>query len=153
MPLMIEIKSGDKLIINGAVIENTGPNTKLRIHNQAAILRGKEVMSEEDAVTPASHIYFSLQCAYIFPHEKSEYLEMFDRYLDEYLQASPSSASIMDRIIEEVRDDNLYKGLKAVHELFEHEDKLMNLAKEGDEKPANVEQEDAGGEDTTSDSG
>ena len=60
---MIEIKSGDKLIINGAVIENTGSNTKLLIHNQASILRQKEVMSEEDSITPAARVYFALQCA------------------------------------------------------------------------------------------
>lgn len=144
MPLMIEIKSGDKLIINGAVIENAGPNTKLRIHNKAAILRGKEVMLEEEAVTPASHVYFALQCAYIFPNKKNQYLEMFQRHLRDYIQASPSSGPIMDRIIEEVKNDSLYKGLKVAQELFEHEEKLMLLAKENSEKPAATEGGDSG---------
>ncbi len=68
---MIEIKSGDKLIINGAVIEITGSNTKLLIHNQVSIHRQKEIMSEEESVTPAARVYFALQCAYIFPHKKT----------------------------------------------------------------------------------
>ena len=47
MPLMIEIKSGDKPIINGAVIEKTVPNTKLLTHNQVPILHQKDAMLED----------------------------------------------------------------------------------------------------------
>ena len=71
MPLSIDFKAGDKIIINGAVIENLGSNSTISIHNEAAILRGKEVLSAEDSTTPASRIYFTLQCAYIFLPDKS----------------------------------------------------------------------------------
>ena len=57
MPLSIDFKAGDKIIINGAVIENLGSNSTISIHNQAAILRGKEILSAEDSTTPASRIY------------------------------------------------------------------------------------------------
>ena len=125
---MIEIKSGDKLIINGAAIENSGPNTKLLIHNKSAILREKEVMSERDSVTPASRVYFALQCAYIFPEKKPHYLSLFDQHLGDYAEASPSSAPIIDKIVEAVREDHLYKGLKAAQKLLKHEEDLMKLA-------------------------
>ena len=124
---MIEIKSGDKLIINGAVIENTGSNTKLLIHNQASILRQKEVMSEEDSITPAARVYFALQCAYIFPHKKTEYLTSFDDYIRQFLDASQSSAPIIGKIMEEVREDRLYRALKAAQDLLKHEKELMDL--------------------------
>ena len=39
MPLKLDFKAGDKMIINGTVIENVGPNAKLLIHNEASILR------------------------------------------------------------------------------------------------------------------
>ncbi len=127
MPLMIEIKSGDKLIINGAVIENTGSNTKLLIHHQVSILRQKEVMSEEDSVTPAARVYFALQCAYIFPHQKTEYLTSFDEYVHQFADASQSSAPIISKIIKEVREDRLYQALKAAQDLLKHEKELMGL--------------------------
>lgn len=57
MPLKLEFKSGDKLMINGAVIENIGANAKILVHNEAAILRNKEVLSETDEATPAARVY------------------------------------------------------------------------------------------------
>ncbi len=125
---MIEIKSGDKLIINGAVIENTGSNTKLLIHNQVSILRQKEVMSEEDIVTPAARVYFALQCAYIFPQKKTQYLTSFDEYVRQFADASQSSTPIIGKIMEEVREDRLYQALKAAQDLLKHEKDLMDLA-------------------------
>jgi len=148
VPLMIEMKSGDKLIINGAAIENSGPNTKLLIHNKSAILREKEVMSEKDSVTPASRVYFALQCAYIFPEKRTHYLRIFDQFLREYAEASPSSAPIVEKITEAVREDRLYQGLKAAQKLLKHEEDLMKLAGKDlrkPEAPANDTAEEASG--------
>ena len=127
MPLKLELKSGDKFIINGAVIENAGPNTKLLVHNQSAILRQKEIMSAEDSTTPASRIYFALQCAYIFPDKLDHYLALFEQSARDFLEASPSAAVIIDAIIEEVRHDRLYRGLKAAQDLLKHEEELMAM--------------------------
>lgn len=125
MPLKIEIKTGDKIIINGAVMENDGPTAKFLVHNRCAILREKEVMAEEDSNTPASRIYFALQCAYIFPHKKNDYLELFGNYVRDYLTASPSSGTVIDKILEEVTHDRLYQGLRAAQKLLDHEEQLM----------------------------
>jgi len=128
VPLKIEIKTGDKIIINGAVLENNGPSAKFLIHNKCSILREKEVMSEENSRTPASRVYFSLQCAYIFPHKKNDYLKLFQGYVQDYLQASPSSAPIIDKILEEVTKDRLYQGLRAAQELLQHEEQILKIA-------------------------
>ena len=125
MPLVLEFKSNDKMIINGAVIENGGPHTKLVIHNRAAILREKEILSDEDAKTPASRIYFSLQCAYIFPTKKDEYLESFSQYIEEYLGACPSAAPIAKEVVSEAQAGNLYKALRASQKLIKHEATLV----------------------------
>lgn len=128
MPLKIEIKTGDKIIINGAVLENNGPSAKFLIHNKCSILREKEVMSEENSRTPASRVYFSLQCAYIFPHKKDEYLKLFHGYVKDYLEASPSSAEIIEKILEEVTQDRLYQGLRAAQDLLQHEEKILKIS-------------------------
>lgn len=125
MPLTIDLKHGDRMIINGAVIETVSPNCKLIIHNEAAILRGKEIMQQEDAKTPATRIYFSLQGAYIFKEKDAQYLEVFDRYLTDFLKASPSSLPIVEKISELVRKDLFYPALKEAHKLIEHEKKIL----------------------------
>ena len=125
MPLTIDFKAGDKIIINGAVIENLGSNSKLSVHNQAAILRGKEILSEEDSKTPASRVYFALQCAYIFPKAQAEYVASFEAFLNEYLAACPSASEIGDVIRKEVESGMLYKGLKSAQKLIVHESNLL----------------------------
>ena len=126
MPLLIDIKPGDKVIINGAVIENAGNSTKLFIHNQAAILRGKEVLSEEDCGTPAARAYFALQCAYIFADKHADYLAKFEKLLDDYLAACPSAEAIGEQIRKEIKDDKLYRALKAAQKLITHEGDILN---------------------------
>jgi len=125
VPLKLDFKAGDKLVINGAVMENIGSNARFLIHNESAILREKEVLSEADTATPAARVYFALQCAYIFPHEKEKYIEIFRDLLGDYLTACPSAAPIGDEIEGHISDGKLYKGLKSTHKLIDHERNLL----------------------------
>lgn len=130
MPLKLEFKSGDKLMINGAVIENIGPNAKLLVHNEAAILRNKEVLSEADEATPAARVYFALQCAYMFPDSADKYLKMFGGYLNDYAQACPSAQPIAEEIQDNVASGKLYKALKKTHKLIAHESNILQQLKQ-----------------------
>ena len=125
MPLKLEFKSGDKLMINGAVIENIGANAKFLVHNEAAILRNKEVLSETDEATPAARVYLSLQCAYMFPDQSDKYMKMFGGYLNDYVQACPSAKPIAEEIQDTVAEGKVYKALKKTHELIAHEANVL----------------------------
>ena len=118
MPLSIDFKAGDKIIINGAVIENLGSNSKLAVHNQAAILRGKEILSAEDSTTPAARVYFALQCAYVFPERRDECVGSCEEFLEEYIKACPSAESIAEEITKNVDNGQLYQGLKSAQKLI-----------------------------------
>lgn len=125
MPLLIDLKPGEKVIINGAVIENVGANTKIRICNDSTLLRQKEIMSDPDASSPAARVYFCLQNAYIFPEKRSHYMAMFEHYLSEYLEACPSAQPIGQDIRTEVGNANLYRALKTSRKLLAHEAKAL----------------------------
>jgi len=125
VPLKLDFKSGEKMVINGAVIENIGANAKILVHNMATILRDKEVLPDEDSATPASRVYFALQCAYMFPEKQSDYLGLAENHLSDYVNACPSAAPIAENIRAQVENKNLYKGLKAVQALIEHEAKVL----------------------------
>jgi flagellar biosynthesis repressor protein FlbT len=125
VPLALDLKHGDKIIVNGAVIENSGHNTQILVHNDAAILRGKEIMIESSASTPASRAYFALQCAYIFPNARQNYLAAFDELLVDYIKAAPSARAIGHDIVEKLTNGSLYSALKAARKLVAHEKKLM----------------------------
>lgn len=125
MPLLIDLKPGEKVIINGAVIENAGSSTKLRILNNSGILRQKEILSDVDAVTPASRVYYALQCAYLFPDDRDNYLKAFAQYLADYIGACPSASGIAEEIRGELAEGRYYKGLKAARNLLKHESKVV----------------------------
>ena len=125
MPLILELKPGDKIIVNGAVLENAGGNTRLSLHNEAALLRQKEVLAEEDASTPAARVYFNLQCAYVFPQHRDDYLKIFHRYLGDFVTAVPGAKPIGDKIAGFVENGQYYKGLKEAQKLIQRESEIL----------------------------
>lgn len=131
MPLKLDFKAGDKLVINGAVLENIGTNSKILVHNESAILREKEILSVEDTATPASRVYFALQCAYMFPHKKDEYLSLFADYLNDFVTACPSTKPVADEVKVFVDDGKIYKALKHTQKLIAHQAKVLKTLEEG----------------------
>ena len=81
MPLTINLKPHERLIVNGVVIENSGPAAKILIHNNAALLRERDIVTEEQANTPARRIYFAVQCQYLFPGKSEIFLPIIEKFL------------------------------------------------------------------------
>ncbi|NMM46348.1 flagellum biosynthesis protein FlbT [Rhodospirillaceae bacterium KN72] len=125
MPLRIKLPSKERIIINGAVLENAGEATTIILHNHADILRRKEVMSEADAQSPARRVYYALQCAYMFEDERVRYRQMALELLNQYESAAPSGKSITEKIRAEIEKDRLYNALRNTHDLIEHEVERM----------------------------
>lgn len=121
MPLRIKLPSKERIIINGAVLENAGEATTIVLHNRADILRRKEVMSEEDAQSPARRIYYALQCAYMFEDERPKYRQIAQEFLQQYENAAPSAIELIQKIRSEIEGGSLYNALRATHPLIEHE--------------------------------
>ncbi len=126
MPLMIDLKPGERIIINGAVLENASGNTKLRIHNESNILRQKEILTAEDAVTPAARVYYCVQCSYIFPEKREHFLGMYQNMLDDYVNACPSASELAAQLRAEMDGGHYYKGLKLARKLLQHEATVLN---------------------------
>ncbi|HXQ50040.1 MAG TPA: flagellar biosynthesis repressor FlbT [Stellaceae bacterium] len=137
MPLYINLKSGERLIVNGVVIENFAMPAKLLIHNNAALLREKDILTEEDANTPARRIYFAIQCAYLFPAKEDVCLPVAHRLLGEFAGAAPSMMPIVHEIVERVDARDYYRALKSARHLIaiEHEILADALRLAGDEEP------------------
>lgn len=72
MGLKVVLKDKERIIINGAVIAAQG-RTSIEIENRAVILRGKELMTEEEADTPAKLLYLATMLAYIDPDNRERH--------------------------------------------------------------------------------
>jgi flagellar protein FlbT len=77
MALRITLRDGEKMILNGTVVRAMG-RAQLCLENDAAILRGRDVMTPEEADTSAKRLYFACMMAYIDPGN-------LDRYRDDIL--------------------------------------------------------------------
>jgi flagellar protein FlbT len=62
--LILELKQGEAMILNGAVIRFK-TRTRLELNTQARFLFGKQIMGEHEATSPARRAYYALQQAYI----------------------------------------------------------------------------------------
>jgi flagellar protein FlbT len=144
MPLKVVLKAGEKIIINGAVIENVGGPIRMLILNQAAVLRERDIVTETEAVTPASRIYFAVQNLYLFPGRDGTYRPIALQFLAEYLAAAPSAKPIIDTVVAEIEAGHLYNALRAVRDLIVHEGSVIDNAQQ--ELSTVLQQYPAGGE-------
>ncbi|MGO8921301.1 MAG: flagellar biosynthesis repressor FlbT [Stellaceae bacterium] len=128
MPLTINLKPGEKLIVNGVVLQNAHHAAKLVVHNEAALLREKDIITEEAATTPARRIYFTVQCLYLFPAKSELYLPIIHRFLAEFSEAAPSALPLLRKIEQELAADQLYPALKTAKQLIAKEQEILDGA-------------------------
>jgi hypothetical protein len=90
MPLKIQLKPKERVIINGAVIEgHDDARTEIVVLNNASVMRQKHILQQDEANTPVKRLYFALQMLYIEDRENHDpYKKSFEQYhkdLDETL--------------------------------------------------------------------
>ena len=90
MALRISLRDGEKVIINGAVLRSVG-RTDLRLENGASVLRGRDVMTPEEANTPARRLYFACMMAYIESGDQRPHQDAIVELIRELLGALSSS--------------------------------------------------------------
>jgi flagellar biosynthesis repressor protein FlbT len=126
MPLTINLKPKERLIVNGVVIENSNAPAKILIHNTAALLREKDILTEEQANTPARRIYFTVQCEYLFPGKESLFLPIIYEFLRQFAEAAPSASDLVREIGELVGAGEWYRALKSARQLIAREQEILN---------------------------
>jgi len=126
MPLAINLRPNERLIVNGVVLQNSGTAAKLLIHNNASVLREKDIITEADANTPARRIYFAIQCKYLFPKKDATYLPLIYQFIEEFEMAAPSTAALTREIRANVDQGALYHALKSAKQLIAREQEILN---------------------------
>ncbi|OWK28336.1 flagellar biosynthesis repressor FlbT [Sphingomonas mucosissima] len=126
MSLKITLRDGEKMVINGAVVRSAG-RTELHVENHAAILRGREIMSPDEATTPARKLYFACMMAYIQPEQielhQDQILILLGDLLDafETAEAKGTCASFARRIA----TGDFYRALDDCRTLLDYEASVL----------------------------
>lgn len=131
MPLKIQLKPKERIIINGAVIEgNPDGRTEIIVLNNASVMRQKHIMQEDEANTPSKRLYFTLQMLYIDPENKEQYEPLFNGFhgdLDRTVSL-PVIKESLALIKTAVDNAQYYDAMKICRDLIAAEEKLLNLA-------------------------
>ena len=126
--LVLELRQGDMMVVNGAPIRfRTRARLELTAH--ARFLFGKQIMSPEQADSPARRLYFALQCAYIGTDEERPRGLAAARDLANAFKSatsSPLARDIIERALAAAEADDCYQALKLARRIVRHEDAVLD---------------------------
>lgn len=129
MPLKITLKPHEKMILAGAVVTNGDAKCDLIIENKVSLLREKDVMKEEDAVSPCRKIYFVVQLMYVDPDNIVDHHNSYWKLVREVINAAPSMVDLISQVSEQILSGNYYKALKLSKQLIDYEREVMSYVR------------------------
>ena len=127
MPLRVELKPFERIIIGQSVITNSDTRTAFLIDGDAPILREKDILTAGTANTPVKRIYLCVQMMYLknnIPRYRASYVGLVKELLD----ANPDSRNLIDVVNDHISGGALYKALKEIRKLMKVEDDLLMSA-------------------------
>lgn len=131
MPLKIQLKPKERVIINGAVVEgHPESRTEIVVLNNASVMRQKHILHEEDADTPVKRLYFALQMLYIDEEHRPTYTESYKKYfkdLSDTFTLAPIKVSL-GLIEDAVNKEKYYEAMKVCRDLVKVEAELFKIA-------------------------
>ncbi len=130
MPLKIELKPRESIIIGDAIITNDNDRIRFYIDGNVPILREKFILREKDANTPARRVYFIVQQMYLSRGGK-QLQQMFIDYIRDLQTAAPSLRPYIAPIAEAMIVSDYYAAIKDAAKLIEQEDKLFGNTLKG----------------------
>ena len=136
MPLKLSLKPNEKIVLNGAVIQNGDRRTTLLLQNKASVLREKDIMQLEEANTPVRRIYLPIMLMYLQGHESSEQYSEFALRMTEFMGVVRVPAILEEcvNVSREVMSGEYYKALSRCRKLMDYE--AERLKAEGSEHVA-----------------
>jgi flagellar protein FlbT len=131
--LVLELRQGDLMVVNGAPIRFRN-RARIELTAKARFLFGKQLMTPEQANTPARRIYFALQTAYIGDDDEREAgLSVARRLIAEFQAATTSTLArdLLDRALSAAESDECYQALKLTRRVMRHEEVVLGVAPPG----------------------
>ena len=133
MPLKIELKPGERAILNGVVIEGASDGrTEFVVLNRATIMRERHILKEEEANTPVKRLYFALQMMYIEPAQKEDYEVLLNKFAGdlERTLSLPTLRFALEQIVACAKNGQFYEALKICRAMIETEEHLFEYSRQ-----------------------
>lgn len=114
--------------MNGCAIRNASRRQTLTIENRADVIRGHDLLKEQEATTPVTRVYFSIQTILVATELREDFTPKIQKSLAELM--SVFGADYRENIIQAanfVSVGDYYKALRALSGLIKHERQLLEL--------------------------
>lgn len=128
MGLKLKLKPKERLIINGCIIRNGEKRLDIEIENRADVLRGNEMMSEDDAKTPVRRLCFMIQVALVSrevrPQIIPEIMSQIDLLSSIFSKSNSETFTQVRRLVEQ---GEFYAACRKLAPLIAREDLLLSI--------------------------
>ena len=144
MPLRLTLKPGERIIINGCIIRNAARRQTLTIENHADVVRGHDLLKEQEVTSPVTRVYFLIQTVLVAAELRDDFNPRIQKSLAELVTVFGSDYT--DNILNAanfVSMGDYYKAMRALRGLIKHERDLLNLIHHGNVTQAETAKEDA----------
>ncbi|PCH97879.1 MAG: flagellum biosynthesis protein FlbT [Rhodobacteraceae bacterium] len=128
MPLRLTLKPEERIIINGCIIRNAARRQTLTIENHADVVRGHDLLKEQEVTTPVTRVYFLIQTVLVAAELRDDFNPRIQKSLAELMTVF--GADYTDNILNAANFVSMgdhYKALRALSDLIKHERNLLNL--------------------------
>ncbi|MEC8196373.1 MAG: flagellar biosynthesis repressor FlbT [Pseudomonadota bacterium] len=131
--LVLKLSPKERVLVNGAVIENGDRRSRLSIMTpNANILRLRDAIHPEEANTPVRRACYALQLVLSGDSDADEVERSLLRHIEDLSQVFTDHDSRQQITLasEAVLSGRHYQGLKALRTLLAREDRLMAVARQ-----------------------
>jgi flagellar protein FlbT len=128
--LVLKLSPKERILINGAVIENGDRRSRLAIMTpDANILRLRDAIHPEDAKTPVRRVCYSVQLVLTGDSSPEDAKLPLLRHIEELSQVfvDPDSRKHLKLASEALVSEDHYRCLKALRALLPREDRLLAI--------------------------
>ncbi len=128
--LVLKLSPKERVLINGAVIENGDRRSRLAIMTpDAHILRLRDAIHPEDAKTPVRRVCFAVQLVLSGDSDPIQVKHGLLRQIEELSQifTDPDSRLVLAEASQGVIEGQHYRTLKSLRALLPREDRLMAI--------------------------
>ncbi|MWD28480.1 flagellum biosynthesis protein FlbT [Aquicoccus sp. SCR17] len=145
MALKLTLKPYERFIVNGCAMRNSGRRHTIVVEERADVVRGKDLLEADAAVTPVNKAYYLVQTALIRADLRDKLVPVIQHHLAELATVfGPPHVSAIFEAANSVSQSDFYKALRALRpvRLYEHE-LMHHIAPAPREVPEEMEEMDA----------
>jgi flagellar protein FlbT len=130
--LVLKLAPKERVLINGAVIENGDKRSRLSIMTpNANILRLRDAIHPEEVNTPVRRVCYIAQLVLSGDADPTEARHQLFRGIEQLSQVftDADSRTLLDAVTQAIGEGQFYQGMKALRALLPREERLLTAAR------------------------